>query len=399
MSVIFDPWDYDWHADPYPLYAALRESAPLYHNPNLDFWALSRHSDVKEAFRDSTRFSSADGVTLDVSASGPHARKAMSFLAMDPPDHAVLRGMVSRAFTVRRVAELEQRIREITLEHLEPAIESNSFDFIADVAGKIPMDVISEVLGVPASDRAELRRLADLVLHREAGLRDVSPSSFGASLTLVSYYQDMVIQRRDRPGGDLVSALCAGPAENRLSDEDIIAFLFLMVVAGNETTTKLLGNCWYWGWKVRDQGRKAFLDPGAIPRWVEETLRFDTSSHVLARTTTTSVDLHGDTIPPGSRVVLLPASANRDPRVFRDADVYDLERDTSELLSFGLGRHFCLGASMARLETRIVLEELVRRVADYDISEPDCSRVHSSNVLGFTAIPTKIEVRRTAAQA
>ena len=394
--MIFDPWDYDWHTDPYPLYADLREDAPLYHNPDLDFWALSRHSDVKEAFRDSSRFSSTDGVSLDASASGPHARNAMSFLAMDPPDHGSLRGLVSRAFTARRVAELEPRIREITLEHLAPAIESNSFDFIADVAGKIPMDVISEVLGVPTSDRAELRRLADVVLHREPGIRDVPPSSFEASLTLVTYYQEMVTQRRARPGADLVSALCVAAPKNKMSDEEIIAFLFLMVVAGNETTTKLLGNCWYWGWKFRDQGRKAFLDPGAIPKWVEETLRFDTSSHVLARTTTTSVDLHGDTIPQGSRVVLLPASANRDPRVFQDADAYNLERDTTELLSFGFGRHFCLGASMARLETRIVLEELVQRVADYDIDEIECERVHSANVLGFTAIPTRIKVRRTS---
>jgi cytochrome P450 len=398
MSVIFDPWDYDWHADPYPIYAALREDAPLYYHPDLDFWALSRHADVKEAFRDSARFSSADGVTLDASASGHHARKAMSFLAMDPPDHGTLRGMVSRAFTVRRVAELEARIREITLEHLAPAIESGSFDFIADVAGKIPMDVISEVLGVPTSDRSELRRLADLVLHREPGIRDVPPSSLEASLTLVAYYQEMVTLRRKRPGEDLVSALCAVTTENGLSDEEIIAFLFLMVVAGNETTTKLLGNCWFWGWKFRDQGRKAFLDPSAIPRWVEETLRFDTSSHVLARTTTTSVALHGDTIPSGSRVVLLPASGNRDPRAFPHADVYDLERDTTELLSFGLGRHFCLGASMARLEARVVLEELLQRVADYDINELECTRVHSANVLGFTAIPTKVTLRRTEAE-
>ena len=173
----------------------------------------------------------------------------------------------------------------------------------------------------------------------------------------------------------------------------MISSLFLLVIAGNETTTKLLGNCWYWGWRFPDQGRRPLSDPAWIGPWVEETLRFDTSSHVLARTTSCDVESHGRTILSGDRVVLLPASANRDPRVFPDAGRYDLARDTTELLSFGAGRHFCLGASLARLEARVVLDELVARVATYDIDTDEAVRVHSSNVLGFAALPTEVRLR------
>jgi hypothetical protein len=164
-----------------------------------------------------------------------------------------------------------------------------------------------------------------------------------------------------------------------------------MVVAGNETTTKLLANCWYWSWRHPDQGRRPFADPRWITHWVEETLRFDTSSHVLARMTTAAVEMYGTTIPAGCRVVLLPASANRDECVFPDPDYYDLSLNTGELLSLGNGRHFCLGASPARLEARIVLEELVARVASYEVDAARVLRVHSSNVLGSPCCPPRYD--------
>jgi len=394
VKIDFNPYDYRWHTDPYPVYAQLREEAPVYRNQELGFWALSRHADVRDAFRDADRFSSAHGVTLDPSATGAHARQVMSFLAMDPPEHGHLRGLVSKAFTVRRVAQLEPRVRAIALQHVLPALEAARFDLIGEVAGRIPMDVISEMLGVAAEDRAELRQLADEVLHRQPGINDVPPGALAAAVKLVSYYEALVAERRRRPGDDLTSALCAADIEGRrLSDEDVIAFLFLMVVAGNETTAKLLGNCWYWGWRFPSEGHKAFDDPRWIVPWIEETLRFDTSSHILARTATVDVGLHGVTIPAGGRVVLLPASANRDPRVFPDPDRYDLGRDTGEMLSFGVGRHFCLGASLARLEARVVLEELGSRVARYEVDPDGAVRVHSSNVLGFSALPTEVRLR------
>jgi cytochrome P450 len=396
-AVAYSPYAYEIHEDPYPTYARLREEAPLYRNDELGFWALSRHADVLAGFRDSERFSSADGVSLEPSGTGPHAARTMSFLAMDPPRHGRMRGLVSRGFTPRRVVDLEPRIRALTLEHLEPALEQGTFDLIADFAGKLPMDVISELVGVPAPDRDEVRRLADLVVHREEGVLDVPPAGAAAALDLVVYYSDLVADRRRRPTDDLTSVLLAAEVDgDRLSDEEVVGFLFLMVVAGNETTTKLLGHAWYWAERNPDQRAVPFADPGRIPDWIEETLRYDASSQVLARTVTRDVELHGQVVPAGDRILFLIGAANRDPRVFVDPDRYDIgRRDVSHhLASFGSGRHFCLGASLARLEARIALEELVSRVADYEVHHDGVRRVHSVNVRGFATLPTTVELRQ-----
>ncbi|MGB8649820.1 MAG: cytochrome P450 [Mycobacteriales bacterium] len=390
----FDPYDYALHEDPYPVYAALREHAPVYRNEALGFWALSRHADVLEAFRDADRFSSADGVSLDPAATGPQASKVMSFLAMDDPRHFRMRSLVTKGFTPRRVRELETRVREITHEHLDAALSCASFDFIDDLAGRVPMDVVSELLGVPAADRGELRRLADLVVHREDGVLDVPPAAAEASMQLIVYYLDLVTERRRRRRDDLTSALLDVDVDGEhLTDEELCAFLFLMVVAGNETTTKLLGNAWYWAHRNPAQRERVLRDPGLVPQWVDETLRYDASSQLIARTAVVDTQVRGELIPAGGRVLLLIGSANRDEEVFADPDVYDLDRDTTALLSFGNGRHFCLGASLARLEARVVLEELLALVKGYDVDDAGCARVHSVNVRGFSHLPTSV-VRR-----
>ncbi len=311
----FSPYDYAIHEDPYPTYARLRDEAPLFHNADEDFWALSRHADVIDGFRDAARLSSSYGVSLDASAYGPDAHRTSSFIAMDPPRHGRMRGLVSRAFTPRRVEQLEPDIRALARAHLDRALDGgDDFDLIADLAGKLPMDVVSQLMGVPTADRDELRRLADLVLHREPGLRDVPVAGMEATLELVAYYADLVADRRRHPAGDLTSALLSAELDGeRLSDDDIIAFLFLMVVAGNETTTKLLGHAWYWGWKNPDERSKPFADPARIPDWVEETLRYDTSPQFIVRTATEDIALHGGVVPAGGKVVLLLGSANRDP--------------------------------------------------------------------------------------
>ncbi len=396
-TLAYNPYAYEIHEDPYPTYARLRSEAPLYHNEEMGFWALSRHADVVGAFRDSGTFSSAEGVSLDPAASGPHAHRTMSFLAMDPPRHGRMRSLVSRGFTPRRVAELEPRIRELAREHLERAVDERSFDFIGDFAGLLPMDVISELIGVPRSDRAEVRRLADLLVHREEGVNDVPPAGVEAALTLVGYYSDMLAERRRTPTDDLTTALLDAEIDgDRLADDEIIGFLFLMVVAGNETTTKLLGNAWYWAWRNPAQRALPFSDPALVPTWVEETLRYDTSTQMLARVTTTEVEAYGQVVPAEERVLLLVGSANRDEEVFADADAFVLDRPDKErqqLASFGFGRHFCLGASLARLEARVALEELVNVVADYEVDPRGMSRVHSVNVRGFANLPTTVVPR------
>jgi cytochrome P450 len=393
--VFFSPYDYDIHEDPYPVYQKLREQAPLYRNDELDFWALSRHADVAAAFRDHERFSSANGVSLDPSAWGRHAHRTMSFLALDPPRHTRMRSLVSKGFTPRRVLDLEASIHGLTSRYLDQALAGDEFDFVADFAGLLPMDVISDLVGVPEADRAELRRLADLVVHREEGVLDVPLAGMEAALTLAGYYADLLADRRRGTGADdLTSALMNAEVDgDRLTDDEIIGFLFLMVVAGNETTTKLLANALYWGWRNPAELAKPLADQGRVPHWVDETLRYDASSQFIARTVTEDFEVHGQLVPAGARLLLLLGSANRDPRAFPDPDRYDLDRDTSALISFGAGRHYCLGANLARLEARIALAEFTRRVAAYEIDEPAAQRVHSVSVRGFAALPIRVESR------
>jgi cytochrome P450 len=393
-AVAFDPYDYDFHEDPYPTYRRLRDEAPLYRNDDLGFWALSRHGDVLRGFRNSVDLSNANGVSMDRGSFGPQAKLVMSFLAMDDPEHLRLRTLVSKGFTPRRIRELEPRIREIAVAHLDAVLPWQTFDYVNDFAGKLPMDVISELMGVPGPDRARIRALADEVMHREDGLVDVPPSAVEASIDLMTYYADMVAQRRKQSRDDLTSALLQAEINgDRLTDQEVLAFLFLMVIAGNETTTKLLANAAFWGHRNPDQLTAVYEDHRKIPLWVEETLRYDTSSQILARTVAQDLTLYDTTIPAGDILLLLPGSANRDDRVFGDADAYRIGRDIgSKLVSFGSGAHFCLGAHLARMEAYVALEELVGRIRCYEVDEANAVRVHSSNVRGFANLPIRVEV-------
>jgi cytochrome P450 len=390
----YDPYDYAIHEDPYPTYARLRAEAPVFYNDELDFFAFARHADVLAAFRDVDRYSNAYGVTLDPAAFGPEAHRAMSFLAMDPPRHTRMRSIVGKSFTPRRVAAMEAGIRALAVAHLGPALEVGSFDFVADFAGRLPMDVISELVGVPPSDRAEVRRLADLLVHREEGMHDIPPEGLDAALTLAGYYADMVADRHRHERDDLTWSLLQAEIDgDRLSDEEVIGFLFLLVVAGNETTTKLLGNAWYWGWRNPDQRAKPLADPARVPDWVEETLRYDTSTQMLVRVTRQPVRVRGVDIEAGRRILLLLGSANRDEDVFAAPEAYDLDRTTQDVVSFGSGRHFCMGAALARMEARVALTELLARVEDYEVDPAGMTRVHSVNVRGFAALPTTVRLR------
>src|SRR5215469_3939292 len=280
----YDPYAYEVHEDPYPLYRRLRDEAPLYKSEAFEFWALSRHRDVLEALKDFETFSNRNGVSLDRDAFHADAETTMSFLAMDPPRHTRMRGLVSRGFTPRRVTDLEPRIRELATHYLDECAERGACDFIADFAGRLPMDVISELLGVHRSDRAMLRGWADAVVHREEGVVGVPPAAANAALRLLQYFQAHVAERKTRPRDDLTEALLeAEVGGDKLSEREILGFLFLMVIAGNETTTKLLANALYWLWRNPRQRDRLREDPTLVPRWVAETARYDNSSQAVAR--------------------------------------------------------------------------------------------------------------------
>lgn len=274
MSLSFSPYDYEFHDDPYPLYARLRAQAPVYRNDELGFWALSRYDDVATGFRDHSAFSNANGVMVEPAMWGPDASKFISFLGMDPPQHTTMRGLISRAFTPRRVAGLEPRIREIAGSYLDAAVQRGSFDFMTDLAAALPLDVISELIGVPEADRPQVRRMVDQMLHREEGTRDVPPAAMEAGLFITEYYLALIAARRRVPAEDLTSALVdAATVGTELTDAELVAFFFLLIGAGTETTTHLLGSAWYWAWRNPAQRAAAF--GGNITGWIEETLRYD----------------------------------------------------------------------------------------------------------------------------
>ncbi|MEE3064805.1 MAG: cytochrome P450 [Actinomycetota bacterium] len=402
-ELVLDPYDYDFHEDPYPYYKRLRDEAPLYRNEELKFWALSRHQDVLQGFRNSTTLSNKYGVSLDPASRGPHASKTMSFLAMDDPAHLRLRTLVSKGFTPRRIRELEPRVTEIAVKHLDTMLEAAgssasggaTVDFVDEFAGKLPMDVISELMGVPEADRVQVRAWADGVMHRDEGVTDVPPEAVEASINLIVYYQQMVAERRTKPTDDLTTALLEAEIDgDRLTDDEVLGFMFLMVIAGNETTTKLLANAAFWGHKNPDQLAGVYDDAELVTPWVEETLRYDTSSQILARTVAGELTLYDTTIPEGDVVLLLPGSAHRDERVFDNPDDYLIGREIgSKLMSFGSGAHFCLGAHLARMEARVALTELFKRIRGYQVDEANAVRVHSSNVRGFAHLPITVETR------
>lgn len=398
-GVVLDPYDYDFHEDPYPYYQRLRDEAPLYRNGDLGFWALSRHADVLTGFRNSTTLSNKFGVSLDPASRGPHAAKTMSFLAMDDPAHLRLRTLVSKGFTPRRIRELEPRVTQIAVKHLDVMLEmaaaGATVDYVDEFAGKLPMDVISELMGVPEEDRVQVRAWADGVMHRDEGVTDVPPEAIEASLNLIVYYQEMVAQRRRAPSDDLTTALLEAEIDgDRLTDDEVLGFMFLMVIAGNETTTKLLANAAFWGHRNPDQLRPVYDDLDLVPAWVEETLRYDTSSQILARTVVGDLQLYDTTIPDGDVMLLLPGSAHRDERVFDRPDDFVIGRDIgSKLMSFGSGAHFCLGAHLARMEARVALAGLFQRIRGYEVDEANAVRVHSSNVRGFAHLPITVHAR------
>ncbi|MGH3241112.1 MAG: cytochrome P450 [Spirillospora sp.] len=414
MDLFYSPFDFAIQDDPYPVYSQLREKSPVYRNDNDDFWALSRHADVVAALKDSDRFSSRNGLRIEPAFWGPDAEKFFSFVAMDPPKHTRMRGLVSRAFTQKRVQELEPRLREIARDLLRPHLDGGRFDLMTDFAARFPTDVISELVGVPEADRDKVRDLGMAIMYRDEdggdeGGGDLPPEALQAIGALVGYYTELTIERATRREDDLLSGLLdAAEGDDRLTPEEIVGVLILLVGAGIETTMLLLGNAWHAAWRHPDARAEAFA--GRVDDWIEETLRWDPPSQALARTTTEPVDLHGVTIPADERVLLLVGSANHDPAVFDDPSRFDLDRhrkssgarplngggrgpEDGASLAFGNGRHHCLGANLGRLEARIALTELTTAIADYDIDIAAARRVRSSNDRGFASLPTHITPR------
>ncbi|HEX6499665.1 MAG TPA: cytochrome P450 [Micromonosporaceae bacterium] len=395
---VYDPFSYRIHEDPYPTYAWMREHAPLYRNEERDFWALSRYHDVSSALRNPALFSSRNGISLEPDLWGPHAVKTSFFLAMDPPDHGVMRRLLGHAFKPRWVESMESRVREAVRARLARVVDDPTFDFAADFAAALPNDVMCDLVGIPAADRDMIRRYNDALNHCEDGTHERSGDALDAGFNLALYYVNLINQLRKRPRDNLTSIMIDARIDDKpLTDSQLVAFLFLMVSATNESTGKLLTLAWYHGWRM-PQVRRAGLNGRAVA-WGNETLRYDSPSQMMARMLTEETEIHGTRLPEGARIVLLPASGNRDAEVFPDPDTFDLDRDTSAMISFGRGPHFCLGAALAQLEINVALEELGALISDYDIDMDNARWIHSPHQRGFASLPTTVTVRPDAGRA
>ncbi len=385
-AVEFDPFSDEFFNDPTDVYRRLRDEAPVYYNERYGFYALSRFDDVVAAHRDWEAFSSAHGVDLSMLTKDPELiRNIRSMIMMDPPDHARLRGLVSRVFTPRAITALEPMIREVISGFLEPLHDRDTFDAVADFSAPFPVEIISRMLGVPEADRQQVRHWIDLTLHREPGQMDPTPEGVEAMMAAGGYWYALVAQKRAHPADDMLSRL----AQAGLDDMEVANFAMLLGGAGAETVTKLVGNAVVLFSRYPDQWEKVRTDFAKVPRAVEEILRFVPPSQYQGRFSHESRQFEGGTIPAGHPVLLLTGAATRDPRAFDRPDEFDVERVPNVAIGFGHGIHSCLGAALARAESRIAIEEIAKRWTRLEVDEQGLRRVHMSNVAGFSNVPVR----------
>jgi cytochrome P450 len=391
----WDPFDRALHKDPYAVWKRLRDEAPTYHDEEYGFYALSRFADVIEASLDTETFSSEHGVTLDGITEEPWA-SPKPMIMMDPPDHTALRKLVNRTFFRTKVTELEDRIRTLCRGYLDAFVASDGFDYVRDFSMKLPVMVINSLLGFPEKDHDNLRDWSDAQLHRDNGTPQLSEEGQEANVKLLGYYADQIQQRRVAPSDDIVGNLMAsdlvhpGRETRRLDDGELLMFIAMINVAGNETVARLLGWAALTLARYPEQRAKLVNNPELIGGAVEELLRYEAPSPVQGRYTARDVTYHGTLIPAGSRVALLTGSAGRDERQYESADVFDVERTGIRHISLGHGSHFCLGAALARLEARVALEETLKRFPAWDVDEDAVAYVHTNSVRGPASVPIRL---------
>ncbi len=385
----YDPYDFGIDSDPYPVWKRLREEQPLYHNDKYDFYALSRFHDVEKGLVDWPTYVSGKGTVLEMIKANISMPPGM-FIFEDPPLHDAHRALLSRVFTPRRVNEIEPMIREFCARTLDPKVGTGRFDFIHDLGTQMPMRTIGLLLGIPEGDQEALRDTTDEGLRLKAGEMPPAPST---SEHAGDVYGDYIDWRAQNPSDDLMTELLNAEFEDetgtvrKLSRQEILLYISLLNGAGNETTARLIG----WTGKLLaehpDQRRDLVEDPSLIPNAIEELLRYEPPSPVQARYVTKDVEHYGTTVPEGSVMLMLNASANRDHRAFEDPDRFDIRRRIGKHLTFGFGLHFCLGAALARLEGRIALEEVLRRWPEWEIDWDNAVQARTSTVRGWESLP------------
>ncbi|MBJ22131.1 MAG: cytochrome P450 [bacterium] len=386
----FSPYDPELHKDPYPVYRRLRDEHPVFHNEALDFYVLSRYADVAAALRAPETFISGKGLAVGLPEKEASSQSVPLLNVLDGDVHRSLRKFVRDGFSPKRVKTLEGMIRRVARELLDDLCDREEPDLVYHFSNPLPTIVISELLGVPISDRERIKDWSNAIMRFDPANPDaVDPKSgAGPAFELAEYFAAVIEERRIEPRDDLLSRLLQRRDAGRtLSQAELVGFGFLLLIGGHETTTNLISNTLISLDDHRDERRKLIDAPSLMKNAVEEFLRFDAPVQGLARTTSREVRLHGQTISADSKVLLLFASANRDERFVKGPDRFDVTRKPSAHLSFGFGHHFCLGAALARLESRIAFEELLKRIPDYELKARPIERVKSGPIRGAVRLP------------
>ena len=389
-TLTYNPYAFATHDDPYDTYRRLRDEAPAWWNDDLQFWVLSRFADVSDAFRDHELFCSSGGIALEarrpLGTVNPHMHQ---MIELDPPDHTVFRRLVGRAFTAPKVIGMETEIRRIVDGYIDRVIEAGDADMVTDITGPFPMDVISAILGLPEADRPMLRHHADKILIREDGSMEMPAEAIDGLFALLGYFVEDLARRRVDRGTGLISDLLDLEVDGRsLTEKELLGFCILFVIAGHETTTKMVANAVEILSRHPDQREQVVADPSLVPGTLEEVLRYHPSTQYMIRTATRDVEMHGRQIRRGQSVMLLMAAANHDEREFGPtSEVFDIHRRPERHLAFGYGVHFCMGAALARMEGRIALEQIHSRLRNLQVDHDRAQRFHSGNVTGWTSLP------------
>jgi cytochrome P450 len=390
--MLYDPYSRAMQEDPFPTYRHFLEDEPCTHNPKMDFYALFRFEDVWDATLDWKTYSSSLGPSLENRGQAPG--ELFSIIGMDPPRHTRLRNIVSRGFTPKRIAALETDVRKLAALYLDPLRGEKRFDVQQAFSVKLPMDVISVLLGIPESERDEYRHTVDKGLERDPetgmpGMENISMLGKARELVL-----DLLRDRRKNPKEDLITVIAEAEytepdgTQRKLGDDEVAAFTTLLAAAGAETTAKLIGNMIVYLFQHPDQRSYVFADaPARLPNAIEEVLRYDAPSQFQGRVAMRDVEAHGVRIPKGARVALVTGAACRDPREFTDPDRLDVTRKADREIYFGYGQHVCIGKSLARLETRVAMEELAERWPDWQVDESGLTRTYQAHVRGFQNVP------------
>ncbi|MGA8331890.1 MAG: cytochrome P450 [Mycobacterium sp.] len=376
----FNPYSRSHLGNPHPVYALLREERPVHLNERPRFWTISRFADVQEVLRDWPTFSSGAGITLD----GFTGLKPMIIL-MDPPRQATLRKVLLSAFATRRIALLESSIRHTTRYLLDAADGDCEIDLVADFTAPLPIMVIADMLGIDSADRGLFKKWSNGIMATAAG--DIASLQHNYE-QIFAYFGHVIDERRKAPRDDLVTALVHAAVDGTtLTDDEILGFCALLLIAGNETTTNLLGNAAMLLGQYRNARAQIVSDSSLLPGALEEVLRFEGPVPTLTRTTTRDIEIHGQTIPAGEKVLLLLAAANRDPRVFDKPESFDIHRRGQNHIEFGSGVHHCMGASLARLEARVAFEELLQRFPQYEVTATDLAYFNTPSIRGPVRLP------------